>query len=152
MFPIFPKPPPPPFYVRDSARVWHPLITSNLTLEPSSSARGGRCHFVSSPSATVTLVWLLWQGAFWGLILGTSIGIFRLVAEFSYGHTTCEGGRKCPLFICSLHYLYFGFLVFLITLLVVLAISLATKPIADKHVSATVGVLGEESKQMVNHK
>ncbi|MEJ1288123.1 putative gene 5134 [Cricetulus griseus] len=73
------------------------------------------------------------KGAFWGLILGTSIGIFRLVAEFSYGHTTCEGGRKCPLFICSLHYLYFGFLVFLITLLVVLAISLATKPIADKH-------------------
>ncbi|EGW12163.1 Sodium/glucose cotransporter 1, partial [Cricetulus griseus] len=33
------------------------------------------------------------KGAFWGLILGTSIGIFRLVAEFSYGHTTCMFGE-----------------------------------------------------------
>ncbi|XP_040588358.1 sodium/glucose cotransporter 1 isoform X2 [Mesocricetus auratus] len=73
------------------------------------------------------------QGAFWGLIFGTSIGIVRLLAEFFYGSETCEEGSKCPMLICSLHYLYFGFLLFLITLLIVLAISLATKPIPDRH-------------------
>ncbi|CAH6789838.1 sodium/glucose cotransporter 1 [Phodopus roborovskii] len=73
------------------------------------------------------------QGAFWGLILGTSVGVFRLLAEFSYGHPTCEERSKCPMFICGLHYLYFGFFIFLITLLTILAISLATKPISDKH-------------------
>ncbi|KAL6041088.1 hypothetical protein STEG23_008928 [Scotinomys teguina] len=73
------------------------------------------------------------QGAFWGLTLGTAIGVFRLLAEFFYGPLTCEGSRKCPIFICGLHYLYFGFLLFFITILTILAISLATKPIQDKH-------------------
>ncbi|XP_038198849.1 sodium/glucose cotransporter 1-like [Arvicola amphibius] len=73
------------------------------------------------------------QGAFWGLVLGTAMGTFRLLAEFSYGPSTCEGGRVCPTLICGLHHLYFGFFLFLVTLLITLAISLATKPIPDVH-------------------
>ncbi|CAO2608459.1 Sodium/glucose cotransporter 1 [Lemmus lemmus] len=73
------------------------------------------------------------QGAFWGLILGSAIGAFRLLAEFSYGPSTCEGGHACPTLICGLHHLYFGFFLFLVTLLIILAISLATKPISDVH-------------------
>lgn len=130
--------------LRPSA-VWYqcPLFNS-VTLECSSSARGGRRHFVLSPSAPVTLVWILWQGAFWGLVLGTAIGAFRLLAEFFYGPSTCEGGRMCPTLICGLHYLYFGFFLFLVTLLITLAISLATKPISDVHVSVAVRMLWEE--------
>ncbi|OBS72113.1 hypothetical protein A6R68_13309, partial [Neotoma lepida] len=90
------------------------------------------------------------QGAFWGLILGSTIGVFRLLAEFFYGPSTCEEGHKCPLFICSLHYLYFGFLLFFVTLLIILAISLVTKPIRDEHVSVTVGMLWEESQGMLH--
>ncbi|XP_042121967.2 solute carrier family 5 member 4-like isoform X1 [Peromyscus maniculatus bairdii] len=97
--------------------------------------------FKSCLTPSVTAVFLLAvfckrvneQGAFWGLTLGTTIGVFRLLAEFLYGPSTCEGGRKCPKFICGLHYLYFGFLLFLITILIILAISLATKPIRDEH-------------------
>ncbi|XP_059137377.1 sodium/glucose cotransporter 1-like isoform X2 [Peromyscus eremicus] len=97
--------------------------------------------FKSCLTPSVTAVFLLAvfckrvneQGAFWGLTLGTTIGVFRLLAEFFYGPSTCEGGRKCPKFICGLHYLYFGFLLFLITILIILAISLATKPIKDEH-------------------
>ncbi|XP_041491116.1 sodium/glucose cotransporter 1-like [Microtus oregoni] len=73
------------------------------------------------------------QGAFWGLVLGTAIGAFRLLAEFFYGPSPCEGGRACPTLICGLHYLYFGFFLFLVTLLTTLAVSLATKPISDVH-------------------
>ncbi|XP_005360269.1 sodium/glucose cotransporter 1-like [Microtus ochrogaster] len=73
------------------------------------------------------------QGAFWGLVLGTAIGAFRLLAEFFFGPSTCEGGRACSTLICGLHYLYFGFFLFLVTLLTTLAVSLATKPISDVH-------------------
>eukprot|EP00072_Mus_musculus_P067739 XP_017169502.1 PREDICTED: solute carrier family 5 (sodium/glucose cotransporter)-like isoform X5 [Mus musculus] len=73
------------------------------------------------------------QGAFWGLIVGTTIGVFRLLAEFFYGPVTCGRDRQCPIFICGLHYLYFGFCLFLVTILIILAISLATEPIPDHH-------------------
>lgn len=87
----------------------------------------------------LTLVRLLWQGAFWGLIVGTTIGVFRLLAEFFYGPVTCGRDRQCPIFICGLHYLYFGFCLFLVTILIILAISLATEPIPDHHVSLSGG-------------
>ncbi|XP_036023087.1 sodium/glucose cotransporter 1-like [Onychomys torridus] len=97
--------------------------------------------FKSCLTPSVTAVFLLAvfckrvneQGAFWGLTLGTAIGVFRLLAEFLYGPLTCEGGHKCPKFICGLHYLYFGFLLFFITILIILAISLSTKPIQDEY-------------------
>ncbi|XP_031204098.1 sodium/glucose cotransporter 1-like isoform X3 [Mastomys coucha] len=73
------------------------------------------------------------QGAFWGLIVGTAIGGIRLLAEFFYGPVTCGSDRQCPVFICGFHYLYFGFCLFLVTILITLAISLATEPIPDNH-------------------
>jgi hypothetical protein len=83
----------------------------------------------------------LWQGAFWGVTLGISIGIFRLLAEFADGTRTCEGNSKCPEIICGLHHLYFSMILFLLSLLSILGISLITDPILDKHVSAAVNML-----------
>ncbi|GAB1295246.1 Predicted gene 5134 [Apodemus speciosus] len=79
------------------------------------------------------------QGAFWGLILGTAIGVFRLLAEFYYGPVTCGVDRHCPAFICGLHYLYFGFCLFVITILIILAISFATEPIPDHYLHGMFG-------------
>ncbi|XP_069894200.1 sodium/glucose cotransporter 1-like [Dipodomys merriami] len=73
------------------------------------------------------------QGAFWGLILGMMIGFFRLLAMFAYGSWTCNGENECPAFICGLHYLYFSTILFLISVLSMLIISLITDPIPDKH-------------------
>ncbi|XP_060225330.1 sodium/glucose cotransporter 1-like [Meriones unguiculatus] len=90
------------------------------------------------------------QGAFWGLILGSTIGIVRLLAEFFYGLSTCEGDRNCPLFICGLHYLYFGFFLFLVTLLIILAISLATKPIPDENLHGLCWSLRNSQQRRVS--
>ncbi|KAM4828190.1 sodium/glucose cotransporter 1-like [Thomomys bottae] len=73
------------------------------------------------------------QGAFWGLIFGMMIGFFRLLASFAYGPWTCDGENTCPAFICGLHYLYFSLILFLASVLSILAISLITDPIPDKH-------------------
>ncbi|XP_036923333.1 sodium/glucose cotransporter 1-like [Sturnira hondurensis] len=73
------------------------------------------------------------QGAFWGLIGGLLTGFIRMVSEFVQGPQTCSANSKCPPIICSVHYLYFATLLFLLSLFTMLGISLFTDPIPDKH-------------------
>ncbi|XP_061001064.1 sodium/glucose cotransporter 1-like [Dama dama] len=73
------------------------------------------------------------QGAFWGLASGLVIGSCRMVSEFAYGPWTCSVNRKCPRIICGVHYLYFAMILFAISLVTVLGISMFTVPIPDKH-------------------
>lgn len=64
-----------------------------------------------------------------------------MVSEFSYGTWSCLANDKCPLIICSVHYLYFAIILFTISLFAVLGISLFTDRIPDKHVSAALRML-----------
>uniref|UniRef100_A0AAR2JVN4 Sodium/glucose cotransporter 1 n=1 Tax=Pygocentrus nattereri TaxID=42514 RepID=A0AAR2JVN4_PYGNA len=73
------------------------------------------------------------QGAFYGLLIGLAIGLARMLTEFAYGTGSCVQPSNCPDIICGVHYLYFGLILFGISLIVVLGISLMTKPIDDKH-------------------
>ncbi|KAL4609643.1 sodium/glucose cotransporter 1 [Arapaima gigas] len=72
-------------------------------------------------------------GAFYGLVIGLLIGLARMMTEFGYGTGSCVNPSKCPKIICGVHYLYFALILFGITCLVVLSVSLMTKPIEDKH-------------------
>uniref|UniRef100_A0A8I6AKD1 Sodium/glucose cotransporter 1 n=1 Tax=Rattus norvegicus TaxID=10116 RepID=A0A8I6AKD1_RAT len=72
-------------------------------------------------------------GAFWGLILGFLIGISRMITEFAYGTGSCMEPSNCPKIICGVHYLYFAIILFAISVVTVLVISLLTKPIPDVH-------------------
>ncbi|XP_075389981.1 solute carrier family 5 member 4 [Tenrec ecaudatus] len=73
------------------------------------------------------------QGAFWGLIIGLVIGLVRMIAEFAFGTGNCLAASACPKIICGVHYLYFAIILFVLTILVVLGVSLITKPIPDVH-------------------
>ncbi|KAL7847952.1 hypothetical protein AOLI_G00226700 [Acnodon oligacanthus] len=73
------------------------------------------------------------QGAFYGLLIGLAIGLSRMITEFVYGTGSCVVPSNCPDIICGVHYLYFGLILFGVSLIVVLGISLMTKPIDDKH-------------------
>uniref|UniRef100_A0A665V2G6 Sodium/glucose cotransporter 1 n=2 Tax=Echeneis naucrates TaxID=173247 RepID=A0A665V2G6_ECHNA len=72
-------------------------------------------------------------GAFYGLIIGLAIGLSRMIAEFAYGTGSCVEPSNCPTIICGVHYLYFSIILFVISCIVILSISLMTKPIPDKH-------------------
>ncbi|XP_062870884.1 sodium/glucose cotransporter 1 [Trichomycterus rosablanca] len=72
-------------------------------------------------------------GAFYGMLIGLAIGLARMLAEFGYGTGSCANPSDCPTIICGVHYLYFGLILFAISCVLVLVISLATKPIDDKH-------------------
>ncbi|KAM5312377.1 solute carrier family 5 member 4 isoform 3-T3 [Glossophaga mutica] len=73
------------------------------------------------------------QGAFWGLILGLVMGLIRMIAEFAYGTGSCLAASYCPKIICGVHYLYFAIILFFVSILVILGVSLLTKPIPDVH-------------------
>lgn len=83
----------------------------------------------------------LFQGAFWGLIIGFLIGVSRMIAEFAYGTGSCMEPSNCPTIICGVHYLYFAIILFAISIIIILLVSLCTKPIPDVHVSAHLGNL-----------
>lgn len=84
---------------------------------------------------TLILFLFLLQGAFWGLMVGLVLGLIRMIAEFVYGTGSCLAASGCPDIICGVHYLYFAMILFFVTTLVALGISLLTKPIPDVHVS-----------------
>lgn len=58
-----------------------------------------------------------------------------MIAEFAYGTGSCTEPSNCPTIICGVHYLYFAIILFVITVIIILAISFFTKPIPDVHVS-----------------
>uniref|UniRef100_A0A3P8WN90 Sodium/glucose cotransporter 1 n=1 Tax=Cynoglossus semilaevis TaxID=244447 RepID=A0A3P8WN90_CYNSE len=76
------------------------------------------------------------SGAFYGLLIGLLIGLSRMITEFVYGTGSCVNPSSCPTIICGVHYLYFSILLFVVSCIIILGISLMTKPIDDKHLSA----------------
>uniref|UniRef100_A0A8D0LAH7 Sodium/glucose cotransporter 1 n=1 Tax=Sphenodon punctatus TaxID=8508 RepID=A0A8D0LAH7_SPHPU len=79
------------------------------------------------------------KGAFWGLVIGLVVGLIRMIAEFAFGTGSCMKPSNCPAIICGVHYLYFAIILFGISIIVVLAVSLLTKPIPDVHVIHRAG-------------
>uniref|UniRef100_A0A3Q3FL77 Sodium/glucose cotransporter 1 n=1 Tax=Kryptolebias marmoratus TaxID=37003 RepID=A0A3Q3FL77_KRYMA len=72
-------------------------------------------------------------GAFFGLTIGLVIGLSRMITEFVYGTGSCNNPSDCPTIICGVHYLYFGMILFVVSCIIIVGVSLMTKPIDDKH-------------------
>jgi hypothetical protein len=75
-------------------------------------------------------------GAFWGLIIGLSVGIVRFIWQFSYTEPACAEALldQRPAVIKNVHFLHFGLISFFITCASSWAISLLTPPIPDKYI------------------
>uniref|UniRef100_A0A671RCT4 Sodium/glucose cotransporter 1 n=1 Tax=Sinocyclocheilus anshuiensis TaxID=1608454 RepID=A0A671RCT4_9TELE len=72
-------------------------------------------------------------GAFYGLCIGLLVGLARMITEFAYDTGSCVSPSNCPTIICGVHYLYFALILFSLSCILILGISLMTKPIDDKH-------------------
>ncbi|KAM8794734.1 sodium/glucose cotransporter 2-like [Eudromia elegans] len=80
-------------------------------------------------------------GAFWGLVGGLALGLTRMVPELALGGGgggPCAPPGRCPPLLCGLHYLHFAFGLFLLTGLLVLAVSLCHPPIPRQHLHRLV--------------
>ncbi|XP_037366871.1 solute carrier family 5 member 4 isoform X2 [Talpa occidentalis] len=134
--------------------LWVPLVEV--------SNNGQLIHYVESISSylgpPIAVVFLLAifckrvneQGAFWGLMIGLVIGLIRMIAEFAYGTGSCLAASNCPKIICGVHYLYFAIILSAISALVVLGISLLTKPIPDIHLYRLCWALRNSTEERID--
>ncbi|XP_058387852.1 solute carrier family 5 member 4 isoform X2 [Diceros bicornis minor] len=90
------------------------------------------------------------EGAFWGLIVGLVLGLIRMIAEFVYGTASCLAATNCPDIICGVHYLYFAMILFFVSMLVALGISLLTKPIPDVHLHRLCWALRNSTEERID--
>jgi hypothetical protein len=69
-------------------------------------------------------------------MVGLAIGVTRFVWESSYPMIPCgsEDNDPRPAIIKNVHFLHFGVILFGVVIVVVVAVSLLTKPIDEKHV------------------
>ncbi|XP_063336755.1 sodium/glucose cotransporter 1-like isoform X1 [Pelmatolapia mariae] len=111
--------------------------------------------FLTPPVAAVFLLAIFCKrvnetGAFFGLVIGLVIGLTRMIAEFVYGTGSCAVPSNCPTIICGVHYLYFGILLFVISCVIILTVSLMTKPIDDKHLYRLCWSLRNRTEERVD--
>uniref|UniRef100_H2TSN3 Solute carrier family 5 member 9 n=1 Tax=Takifugu rubripes TaxID=31033 RepID=H2TSN3_TAKRU len=90
------------------------------------------------PVTAVFILAIFWpraneQGAFWGLIVGLVVGLTRMILEFSTSHPACGQDDLRPAVLARVHYLYFAMILFSISCIVIVTVSLATAPIAEEH-------------------
>ncbi|XP_008322559.1 sodium/glucose cotransporter 1 [Cynoglossus semilaevis] len=90
------------------------------------------------------------SGAFYGLLIGLLIGLSRMITEFVYGTGSCVNPSSCPTIICGVHYLYFSILLFVVSCIIILGISLMTKPIDDKHLYRLCWSLRNSTEERVD--
>lgn len=69
----------------------------------------------------------LFQGVFWGLMIGLLVGCIRMIMDFVYPAPPCYEADERPSVLKHVHFLYFSILLTCITLIVVVVISLATE-------------------------
>ncbi|XP_037597194.1 solute carrier family 5 member 4 isoform X2 [Cebus imitator] len=134
--------------------VWVPLVQV--------SQNGQLIHYIESISSylgpPVAAAYLLAifckrvneQGAFWGLMVGLVMGLIRMITEFAYGTGSCLAASNCPKIICGVHYLYFSIILFFGSMLVILGISLLTKPIPDVHLYRLCWALRNSTEERID--
>ncbi|XP_029473802.1 sodium/glucose cotransporter 4 isoform X3 [Rhinatrema bivittatum] len=71
-------------------------------------------------------------GAFWGLLVGLVIGLIRMVMDFVYRAPYCGEEDTRPSVLKDVHYLYFALILFALTTVVSIVVSLCTPAIPDE--------------------
>ncbi|XP_008288234.1 sodium/glucose cotransporter 1 isoform X2 [Stegastes partitus] len=89
-------------------------------------------------------------GAFVGLVIGLLIGLARMIAEFAFGTGSCVHPSNCPTIICGVHYLYFSIILFAISCIIILSVSVMTEPIDDKHLYRLVWSLRDRTEERID--
>ncbi|CAF93454.1 unnamed protein product, partial [Tetraodon nigroviridis] len=90
------------------------------------------------PVSAVFVLAIFWpraneQGAFWGLVVGLAAGLARMILEFLYRHPACGQEDLRPAVLARVHYLYFAMILFSVSSIVIVVVSLATAPISEEH-------------------
>ncbi|XP_072295709.1 sodium/myo-inositol cotransporter-like [Eucyclogobius newberryi] len=91
------------------------------------------CNYLTPPIAAMFLLAVLWHrcnetGAFWGALTGFVLGTIRLLLAFIYREPLCDQPDNRPSFIKDIHFMYVAAILFWISALVTVIVSLLTPP------------------------
>ncbi|XP_077984830.1 sodium/glucose cotransporter 4-like [Glandiceps talaboti] len=93
--------------------------------------------YFNPPVIAAYLMAIFWermteQGAFWGLMIGLVVGMTRMALDFAFQAPPCGEPDDRPLLLSTFHYLYFAIFLFGFSIIVMVIISLLTKPVPEK--------------------
>ncbi|KAM9391608.1 LOW QUALITY PROTEIN: sodium/myo-inositol cotransporter 2 [Pholidichthys leucotaenia] len=96
--------------------------------------------YLQPPVSIIFLMGCFWKrtnekGAFWGLVIGLTIGCIRMLLDFIYPVPLCYEEDNRPGVLKYVHYLYFSTLLSFITLIIVVVVSLATEAPKPEQIS-----------------
>ena len=69
------------------------------------------------------------------MIVGFIVGAIRMILDFTHLEPRCGEEDTRPSIIAKVHYMYFALILFWITVITIVVISLFTKPMKDANVS-----------------
>lgn len=69
------------------------------------------------------------------MLAGHTCGVIRMVLDFVYPAPQCGDEDTRPAIVANMHYTYYGQLIIIITILVMVVVSLVTDPVKDDEVS-----------------
>jgi len=97
--------------------------------------------YLQPPIAVCFVMGIFWkrtneQGAFYGLLLGTMVGIARMITDFVYPDPVCGEDDIRPLLVRSVHYLHFAIILAVFTAIVTTGITLCGQSWSDEKLGA----------------
>ncbi|KAM9328450.1 sodium/myo-inositol cotransporter-like [Pholidichthys leucotaenia] len=98
--------------------------------------------YVTPPIAAIFLLGVLWKrcnevGAFWGGIVGFVLGTVHLILAFIYREPQCDKPDERPSFIKNVHFMYVAAILFWLSALVAVIMSLCTAPPKEGQIRTT---------------
>ncbi|XP_067298966.1 solute carrier family 5 member 3a [Pseudorasbora parva] len=98
--------------------------------------------YLTPPIAALFLLGVLWKrcnesGAFWGGIVGFFLGAIRLILAFVYREPDCDTIDDRPSFIRDIHFMYVAAVLFWVSGLVTVVVSLCTNPPSREQIATT---------------
>lgn len=98
--------------------------------------------YLTPPIAALFLLGILWHrcnetGAFWGGMIGFALGAVRLVLALVYREPHCNQPDERPSFIKDVHFMYVAAVLFWVSGLVAVVVSLCTPPPSKEQIRTT---------------
>lgn len=98
--------------------------------------------YLTPPIASLFLLGVLWHrcnemGAFWGGMVGLALGTMRLILAFIYREPHCDQPDERPSFIKDVHFMYVAAILFWVSALVTVFVSLCTPPPTKEQIRNT---------------
>ncbi|XP_043557212.1 sodium/myo-inositol cotransporter-like isoform X1 [Chiloscyllium plagiosum] len=100
-------------------------------------------NYLTPPVAALFLLGIFWKrcnekGAFYGGLVGSILGIIRLILAFIYQAPDCDQVDTRPSFIRNIHYMYVSTFLFWTTVITAIVVSLLTPALPRTFTSSTM--------------